>query len=72
MHLSSMLAPVNESLENLRKVNLVVEIVKKVYTRRRRESPDGLALLILLLRVAAAGGENIAFKVTTFLNLTRC
>ena len=64
MHLNPMLAPVNESLKNLRKANwvVVVETVKKVYSLRRRESPDGLALLILLLRVAAAGGESIAFR----------
>ena len=50
MHLNSMLAPVNASSENLRKLNWFVKTVKKVYSLRRRESPDGLALLTLLLR----------------------
>ncbi|KAM9926303.1 hypothetical protein OXX80_010628 [Metschnikowia pulcherrima] len=50
MHLNSMLAPVNASSENLRKLNWFVKTVKKVYSLRRRESPDGLALSTLSLR----------------------
>ncbi|KAF8001973.1 hypothetical protein HF325_002938 [Metschnikowia pulcherrima] len=45
-----MLAPVNASSENLKSLNWFVKTVIKVYFSRRRESPDGLTLLTLLLQ----------------------
>lgn len=48
MHLREMLAPLNTSYENLRKLNWFVKLVYKVYSVRRREEENGHILAPLL------------------------
>ena len=60
MNLNEMLAPADTSYENLRKLNWFVKTVKRVYSRRRRESLEGSDPVPLLPReLKKALGETL-------------